>query len=259
MTSNDVPWYYVKGNERVGPITEQELFELIENSSLVLSSYVWRRGFEDWKTLSEVDELAKYVDKVQSVGQEDEIEESFDWDNFDHSSKIFMIKTGVDRGQDEAEYGPFSFDLLKKLFNENRVNAKTFIYAAGMKSWTFIGDTPVFQTEFSSLPAEISDNDRRINIRRPFVAKILFTDNQEVYEGVCRDISIGGLQILVADVPVNVKDVVSLNVHPDNTNYHFIAEAEVVRVVPGNAGLSVRFTNLTSEAKKTIMSYVENS
>ena len=89
-----------------------------------------------------------------------------------------------------------------------------------------------------------------------YLFRLFFHDNSQVYEGICRDISVGGLQILVSDFPCNVGDKVSMNVHPDNTDYHFTASGKVVRKLDGDAGFSLRFEDLSNEASQAISTYI---
>ncbi len=262
-------WYYVENNDRVGPIEESELVELIQNGSLVDESYIWRKGFDNWMPLIEVEELQSCLsagpdkpsfDSLPPQVEDDEDgefeEQFFDWSQLGMDQQVASIKIGSDRGCAEIEYGPFSLNMLGKLYREKRINAKTLIFAPGMDNWVIFADIPMFEELTSELPPVLDDSDRRLDIRKPFVARLLFHDSSDVYEGVCRDISVGGMQILVADAPVKVHDQVSLNVHPDNREYCFVAKGQVVRVLDGNQGFSLRFLDLTVEAENAIQSYV---
>ena len=81
-------------------------------------------------------------------------------------------------------------------------------------------------------------------------------NNSQLYEGICRDVSIGGMQVLVNQFPGSVSERISINVHPDNTDHHFTASGEIVRLLEGGVGFSFRFLNLSDEAMKTINSYI---
>ena len=254
-------WYYVEKNDRKGPVEEEKIATLIGDKTLTEESYVWKKGFSNWLKIKDVDELKQYL--MPSSPSLDEIplpdishEASFDWQNIDRQKKMFLIKIGADRQGAEVEYGPYSIELLVRLFKEKRINHKTFIFAPGMENWTYLGEIPVYQQVFEELPPVISEQERRIDIRKPFVAKLFFHNNAEVFEGVCRDISVGGLQLLVSGYPAQVGDIISLNVHPDNSNYSFVASGKIVRVLEGDQGFSIRFTNLSDEAMKAISSYI---
>ena len=102
---------------------------------------------------------------------------------------------------------------------------------------------------------EIPEN-KRANVRKPFVAQVFFYGADQFYEGVCRDISIGGMQILIAHFPPKLGSKVCINVHPDNSEYSFTTEAVVVRVLEGDRGCSLRFKNLSDEAQLSIEAYL---
>jgi len=294
-------WYFVEKNDKAGPIDDTTLEKYIRDKKLGEKSYVWKKGFEDWKRIEDVAELDKYFnetpispmdnfDEVPFFEEENQtagLKESLDvsdyleledtnkikkvntsatvedksmginWNQISHDAQIFTIKVGMDRGAEENEYGPFSLNMLKKLFDENRVNAKTFIFTPGMTDWIFLADLPIFSKIFQMVPPVIEEIDRRVGSRRPFVAKMFFHNNAKLFEGICRDISVGGLQVLVSKSPVKVGEIISLNVHPENSEYSFVASAKVVRLLNGGQGFSLIFKNLSDEATRAINNYLE--
>jgi len=261
-------WYYVENGERVGPVEESDLGELVSAGKLEAEGYVWKKGFDNWVKLEDVaelsylleveDNLPPVVDSMPPVIDEAEVK-VFDWDELSATDKVISIKIGLDRGGEQVEYGPYTLNELKKAYDENRVNDKTLVYIPGMKEWVFLAETPVFENVFGGLPPAIGEADKRQNTRKPFVARMFFHDSTEVFEGVCRDISVGGMQILVSDFPFQIGDEVSLNVHPDNDSYHFVATGLVVRTLNANQGFALRFVDLSNEAEKAISSYVETN
>jgi hypothetical protein len=264
-------WYYVQGSERIGPVEESELESLVRAGTLDEESYVWKRGFDNWARLKGVSELAYILQPAQPAPtpmrtpqfdampeaiEEEGMSGGIDWRDYDPDLRNIAIKVGLDRGGQETEYGPFSIDQLKLAFEQRRINEKTYVFAPGMESWQLIGETDLYQVLAGELPPTIEEVDKRQAPRKPFVARLFFHDNSQVYEGVCRDISVGGLQVLVSDFPAKVGEKVSLNVHPENTEYHFVASGEVVRVLDGGAGFSLRFKDLNDQAMAAIESYI---
>jgi hypothetical protein len=252
-------WYYVEGKDRVGPVEEDELSNLLSAGTLDSDSYIWTKGFDNWKKFYEVDELAHLLEG-DSQDDEELPPTDMDWETVARTEKIFLIKIGIDRGGQETEYGPYSLSELAQAFSEKRINEKTLIFVPGrMNDWIFLADIPIYETLFDTMPPVIEEIDRRRNNRRPFIARMFFHDNQDLFEGVCRDISIGGLQILVPGFPGQVGDDVSMNVHPENSDYNFTAKGKVVRLLDGGQGFSLRFIDLNDEAKSSIESYVSKS
>jgi hypothetical protein len=186
------------------------------------------------------------------------IKKIFDWNVIVDDDKIFSIKIGVDRGGDDVEYGPFSKNQLMKLYEDNRINGKTLVFSMGMDNWEFLCETPIFRIITSDLPPIIEDIDRRSAERKPFIARIFFHNSKELFEGVCRNISAGGLMILVNGFPGKIGDDVSMNVHPDNSDFSFVASGKIVRKLEADQGVSLQFENLTERAQKIIEDYVRN-
>lgn len=266
-------WHYVRGNERVGPVSFEDLEDLVSNGELGSESYVWTKGFSNWKKMGEVQELEALFytsfdeDEVTEGLSRDEVEENendelldyrpdgVDWEGIDEVDRVIMLKIGIDRGCEESEYGPYNLKELQRAFKEKRINEKTFIFVPGMKNWEFLGDLPIYH-ELTPLPPKIEDEDRRKFVRKPFVARMLFHDNEKVFEGICRDVSIGGAQVLVSDFPSQIGEVVTMNVHPDNSRYGFVARGKIVRILENNSGFSLRFHDLSSDAKKAINNFV---
>lgn len=271
-------WYYVQGKDRVGPIEQDEVERLFGDGTLTEESFVWRKGFSDWQHLSKVEDLAyllekqmpeasdfdedSSVDAIPMMGggaPNTQARPSFDIHQIADSAKVFSIKVGYDRGGHETEYGPFSLKELSRAYDENRINEKTFIFTPGMSTWKLLGDFERFDEIAGGVPPSISEADRRVNVRKPFIARLLFHDNKEVYEGICRDISVGGLQVLVSGFPCEVGEKISMNVHPDNSDHHFTASGKVVRVLEGQTGFSLRFEDLSGEAQSAIQSYINEN
>lgn len=259
-----VEWWYVEGSERVGPKSEEEIKALIQTSKIGDENFLWKRGFDNWKKLKEIDELKTVTVAPQIIEEtplpspiEEAPKKEINWNAIDENEKIFMIKIGLDRGAtSETEYGPFSIKNLKRLYDEKRITDKTFIYTKGLSTWIFLAELPFYERLFSKMPPPIDEQDRRKNIRRPFVARLFFHDQSRIYEGVCRDISVGGMQILVAGFPGKRGDIIAMNVHPNNTDFNFSAKGTIVRELEGGAGFSIRFNALDSSAERAILEFV---
>lgn len=243
-------WFYVENNEKVGPLPEEQLIDLIKQKKLTKDYYVWTKGYPNWKRLYEVDEFTKLFDEAA--------EDSFDWNQVDYDDKMFFIMVGKDRNSKETLYGPYSLNMLVRLYKEKRINGRTYIWATGLKNWGILADIEIFEEVFSEKPPQIDDIDRRIHIRKPFIARMLFHNQDQLFEGICRDISLGGMQVLVSGYPAQMGEKISFNVHPDNSEYHFVASGEIVRVLEGNQGFSFRFTELSTEAKNAIARYIND-
>ena len=91
-----------------------------------------------------------------------------------------------------------------------------------MKDWKILADFPEYQEVFEELPPIIKESEKRVSLRKPFVARLLIQNNKNIFEGICRDISIGGMQVLIDNFQGNAGDRITINVHPENTDYHSV-------------------------------------
>ena len=253
----DIQWYYVVEKERKGPVAISDIKQLLSSGQLNDQSYVWTKGFDNWKRVSEISELNE--SEVPVIENELPPRLVLEPATLSDEDKVISLKIGMDRGNaSETEYGPFTLLELKRLWEEKRISAKTLYYVPGMSNWEFVGDSPFFERIAGGLPPAIEEKDRRVNLRKPFVARILLHNSKEAIEGVCKDVSLGGLQILVYGAPCKIDEKVLLNVHPDNSDFCFTAEGRVVRILEGGTGFSLEFINLKDEAKNSIKSYLQS-
>jgi hypothetical protein len=257
----DEKWYYVESGERKGPVELSEIRAMAANSALKDEDFIWKKGMENWTKLKDVSDISEPAgDEPESPTIEEPVVEAvldtLELRKLAKNENSIFIKIGSDRGGANIEYGPYSIEVLKKLFKENRVNGKTFVFLRGMNDWSILGDFEDFGEIFDGLPPVIEEIDRRASLRKPFVARMFFESDKQVYVGICRDVSVGGMQVLVDHVPAPLGEVISINVHPENTEHHFVASGEVVRHLDGGQGFSFRFKELQTEAKQAIEKYI---
>ncbi|MDH4469014.1 MAG: GYF domain-containing protein [Bacteriovoracaceae bacterium] len=172
------------------------------------------------------------------------------------TAKNIYIKTGFDRGGTPKEFGPFDLNTLRKLYVESRINGRTLVYFPGIDCWRILGIFDDFENIFNDLPPIINDSDRRRWERKPFTARLFFTSDNNFYEGICKDISVGGMQVLLNAFPGKVGDVIKMNVHPENVEHQFVAKAKIVRISKNDGALSMEFMELNDAAKRAINTYL---
>jgi len=273
-------WYYVLKGERKGPVKESDLEELISQKSLLEDDYVWKKGFENWKKLKDVPELTSFLAPEEpNFAQPDNTQNSHSlltknktvtnlkidsatlnqviFANLDQHQNQIFIRIGEDRNQSYVDYGPYSVSIIKKLLEENRINEKTLFFIHGMKSWMQLANISdfekFFQRKLSQPPQAVN---KRKDVRNPFVAHLFVASSNKVFDGICRDISVGGMQVLVDHFPGKMGDEISINVHPENSDFQFVASGIIVRILEGDLGFSFRFSNLSNEAKMAIDKYL---
>lgn len=263
-------WYYVQKGNRHGPVAQEVIEDMLSKQELKTEDFVWKKGFENWKKIREVSELQTAPTPVPPPTVEFPAAPSapaakavpakeMNLSDLGEEDRVLFVRIGNDRGEASTDYGPFNIKQLKKLFKENRINGKTFVFASGMKDWKILADFPEYQEIFEELPPVIKESEKRVSLRKPFVARLLIQNNKNIFEGICRDISIGGMQVLIDNFKGAAGDRITINVHPENTDYHFTASGVVVRILEGNSGFSFRFQGLSEEATRAIEKYVQEN
>ncbi|RLA62896.1 MAG: hypothetical protein DRQ89_08380 [Epsilonproteobacteria bacterium] len=254
----DEKWFYVMGSEKVGPVDKDEIEDLFGKGKILKDTYVWTGGLENWIFLEEASEFSYLFESVAppvlpeipEVPQKKEM----DWDNLDPEKAQFAINIGSDRGGEEKVLGLFTLIQLKSFGAEHRVNEKSLIFAQGMGAWESLGNLPIYNAVFPE--EEAKPVERREGERKPITARILFHDETQVHDGICANISLGGLRIFMSDFPGKLGDIISMNIHPEDSEFSFVAKGEVVHIVEGNIGFSVKFVDLDEDAQGTIESYL---
>ncbi len=256
-------WYYVQNKNRHGPVAIEVIERMISKSELNPDDFVWKKGFEGWKKIREVEDFSRTTAPPAQATPElpamPRAKREVRLGELGSDENIIYIRVGVDRNAPATEYGPYSVSLLRRLFKEKRINGKTEIFVKGSDDYLLLADVVDFQEIFEEVPPVIKESDRRTNARKPFIARLFIQNNKNFYEGICRDISIGGMQVLVDDFRGASNDRITINAHPENSEYHFVASGVVVRILEGNSGFSFRFHGLSDEAKRAIEKYLQDN
>jgi hypothetical protein len=146
-----VNWYYVRGSERVGPVDEKTLKDLFYKEEINQDSYIWRKGFQKWERVKNVEELKFNSSSENKKSQKETKENSpeiifnFEWENIRNEDELFFIKIGSDRKDHSNSelFGPYSLNELHDAIQEKRINNRSLIFAAGMPGWIEVGKTPL--------------------------------------------------------------------------------------------------------------------
>jgi len=59
--SSEAAWHVVVDGDQQGPLTPQQLGEMISAGTIGWDAYVWREGFEDWKPAQDIEELVSAI------------------------------------------------------------------------------------------------------------------------------------------------------------------------------------------------------
>lgn len=189
----------------------------------------------------------------------------------------------------DSQFGPFSRDEVERFLRSGRIHGRVHAWEGGMDNWERLERVPAFSAVIAELPkatqppapkapanATRSDlpkapapaaesktvrADQRSSPRRPLVAKILLADSTTVATAVCRDISVGGMQVLTDSVPGAVGAKIRLNVSTSGgaALSPFVAHGVIVRFLEDRRGFSFRFDKLSPEAQSAIENYINSA
>ncbi|MGK5086952.1 GYF domain-containing protein [Bdellovibrionota bacterium FG-2] len=200
----------------------------------------------------------------------------------------------------DSQFGPFSQAEVQRLLSIKKIHPRVHVWRDGLSEWNRLEDVQEFKTKsvapppfapalapaFPKINSKLNSKmkmaivqpaekvaakpaDRRLAPRRPLLARVLMTNGEMLAPGICRDVSVGGMQVLSDHLPGPVGARVRLNVSMagevgaiKGARFSpFVAEAEIVRVLEDKRGFSCRFKKISEDARKSIEAYIaqENS
>ena len=286
-TDKKPKWFVALSAERFrGPLTQKEVIELVSQGMLSWAHFAAdAKGFE-WKRLSEIQEFEEFLPQkpqlkskqAQALGQELALAIPAEAE-----PKIWFIHTR------DAQYGPFMVTEIVRFIRIKKIGPKTHAWRDGMSEWISIDSIPEL---VSAMKERLTENDlkeslipssteagqskekpptpvpaavevSRRQVRKPMVARLLMINERDssVQVGLCRDISLGGMQVLTEKVPGPVGTRIKLNVSPAGDLERkkikpFVADGVIVRVLEDESGFSFRFDKLPDDTKKAIEDYL---
>jgi hypothetical protein len=280
-------WFIAFGKRWAGPLTAADVYAKVASQEITWAHYVWRKGQKNWQRLCDTapfeaavpheptktlkEEVAERSREVQAQARakkappappKDEDSES------DVDQKIWYLYFN------ETQFGPFSTSEVEGNIDSLKIDSRVYVWRDGMPGWERLEKVAQFQGRLKKAAAPVvmpatrrgtkTSADKRGMPRKPMVAKILLSNDRDVAVAVCRDISIGGMQVLTDKIPGDVGSRVKLNVSPaadekgKKSDFKaFVAEGTIVRHLEDGRGFSFRFSRLTDAARRSIESYIQ--
>ena len=258
-------WYIVVNSRPIGPLSAKEIVQRVQSKELSLADHIWREGSSGWARLYEVSDFRSLLPAEPDAGLIAEIQKSTQVAPPPLSPKQKEELRTWYVHLDESNYGPISDREVLGLIEAGRIGVSTYMWQKGFSDWQQAVSIPAW-TKFlasGSVAADLAKSvktaevkDKRDAPRKPFEAKILLTDGKEIGWAICRDISVGGMQVLMDHAPAPVGTSLKLNVSTHSKVPGFTCEGTIVRVLEDGRGFSFRFNNLNAEAKAAIDKYI---
>jgi hypothetical protein len=267
---NDQPeWHIASGEQFQGPFKMSEVYQKLVAQEWSWVQFAYREADGHWMRLCDLmilKALQPSMPKGKPVAPTPplpKIEDRYQW---------FLY-------QNDNQTGPYPTAEIKRLIASGQVLEQAHVWREGFENWQYVKDVkelfsvpvatpkappvapapaPVAVTASAPMATEQKNSEKRGQPRRPLVAQVYLTNQSEVITGLCRDISVGGMQMQTDRVPGEVGATIRLNVVPPSSTglKPFVAEGVIVRILEDRRGFAFRFQKLDSEAKSAIESYI---
>lgn len=251
-------WFTVVNARPVGPLSAKDIVTRIQANELNFASHVWKEGFSGWTRIYDVIDFKPLLPAEPSAA----LIAGFQKPAAQSAPPPMAPKPDLRTWYiylDEANYGPISDPEVATLIQAGRITPATYMWQKGFADWMPAKDVPAWSKAFNQAPAPAAVQkqfDKRAAPRKPFETRILLTDGKEVGWAICRDISVGGMQVLMDQSPGPAGTELKLNVNPQGNIPGFACEGTVVRILEDGRGFSFRFKTLSPEARAAIENYI---
>ncbi len=265
-----------------------ELYEKINRGHLNWVDFGWRKGQTTWQRLCDLEDLKTLMPSRPAKDLQRKVEKSVEA----QAPERVVTRSGSRSGAqatppshpsaepriwflhyNSSQYGPFTQGEVQRAIEIGKINLSVHVWSHGMPGWEKLEQVPAFQKSgvesprppASAAPAKLrARSEKRETPRRPMVAQVLMSDEQTVIVGICRDISVGGLQVLTDRAPAPVGSKLKMNISPSGDGsgkgfQPFVAEGTVVRILEDERGFSFRFSRLSDGAKRSVEDYLESA
>ena len=265
MQDTALKWYTVVNARPVGPLSAKEIVQRIQAGELNFASHLWKEGLTGWTRIYDVIDFKPLLPSEPSPTLIAEIQRSTQAAPPPLAPKQKEELRTWYIYLDEANYGPISDREVQTLMDAGRINSGTYMWQKGFTDWMQAKDIETWAKRLGAMNAKVpaaaaavaaAPADKRHAPRKPFETKILLTDGKEVGWAICRDISVGGLQVLMDHAPGPAGTALKLNVNAQGNIPGFACEGSIVRILEDGRGFSFRFSSLTEAARSAIEKYI---
>jgi hypothetical protein len=264
-------WFVVSGDKWVGPMTVSEIFEKIQTRDLSWAHFAWKEGEDGWKRLCDIEAFQAGVPSEPTRSVTKSVTQSVATSSARKAPPAAPANLGEDKvwflHYNDTQFGPFGESEVKRFIDIGKIHGRVHAWKDPMENWARLEKIEEFKSSLGArtpAPAPRTGaraSEQRATPRRPLVAKVLAASGSGVSIGMCRDVSVGGMQVLTDRIPGKVGAKVKLNVSPAGGKMGgniepFVAEGVIVRILEDGRGFSFRFDALPSAAKAAIEAYI---
>lgn len=288
LFEDDVPqWYIALGERWIGPLTASDVYQKVLDQQITWAHYVWKPGQADWKRICDTTTFQTAVPHIPNRDVQKEVKNAAKPVSKQQGARTSsppdasgpeLFDSSVPRSwylyYNDSQFGPFSAEEIDRFLRIGKIHGKVHIWRDGMENWQHLEEIELFASavEESKGARKKSDSkpesklDQRSAPRIPLVAKILMAEadkGESVIIGICRDVSVGGMQVLTDSIPANVGARIKMNVSPvshgqgEKKFEPFVASGIIVRILEDGRGFSFRFDRLSDSSRRSIEDYIQ--
>jgi hypothetical protein len=166
-----------------------------------------------------------------------------------------------------AEFGPFSFIELGKIFDSGKLVGKIYAWKEGLVNWMVVASLEQLlaelpQAERSKVAVIERGSNQRLHTRSTFIATVSIQVEGETHSGLCLDISEGGLQVGKWTAEIKLNEVYSTLITPLGLTGigPFTAESQVIWVNEKLETTGFQFKGFKkSSDQKLLLKYLRSS
>lgn len=232
-------WFLHYNFTQHGPFTVPEIKAFLAEGTISPKTFAWRKGMRDWTRILDTPELLMElggaVEKTRTRTR---------------TRGLFRSKTASKRTQSKTK---------SKSTTGTKIEVLPPVAAAETAAVTEVAAEaePDQETQAS--------RDSRASPRKPLVAHVVFTDQNMVSMGLCKDISENGVLVLTDTLPGSVGAPITVNISPsDSTIPPFKAVGRVARIFDGTQaggarGYALRFERLGEKERSHLSEFLKKS
>jgi hypothetical protein len=165
-----------------------------------------------------------------------------------------------------SEFGPLTTTEMQVILDKGTLNGKLYAWQPGMPKWLPIeevGDLAKIAAQAARIASgQESDKDKRGAKRMPLLATVEYeVDGGPVLRGICRDISLTGMQVHASCRELTLGSGVRLVVFPVNENLmaRFEVQARIARLHPSGTSFGVKFHNVSHSLSARIEAFARKA
>lgn len=237
-------WHVFSGETWIGPYSVFEIHEKIIRNEITWVHYIWKKGEPCSKRICDVSLFQASLPQ-QPTSQP-------------VSKCVWYLH------DKHSQMGPYSVDEVHHFYTITRIDSTCYVWKNGMANWERLDKISEFQffLKKKSHLSQSTQKERRCSLRRPLIAKIIIAQDESVLIGMCRDISVGGVQVLLAESPGKVGTKLKMNISSSGGSEGiepFVAVGVIVRILTDDRGFSFRFEKISDQAQNAIRAYTNRS